>query len=165
MNNAEDSFRQLLADAPFDDTHRRAHRDEVRKRAVLAFDETAADSIPNTLGVEHSSRESFTRRRVVRLGWAAAVAAILIGVLAAWYGRADRSSPTNNSLNDLAIARAEARALADQKLTASLKRLNDFEDDQLAAAFDLGVEACLSEHGDQIAWASERSLETRGQPN
>jgi hypothetical protein len=165
MNNAEDRFRQLLADAPFDDSYRQAHRDEVRERALLAFDETVAARIPSTLDVDGRSQGSFTRRHVARLGWAAAIAATLIGVLAAWYGRADRSLLIKDSPNELAAAQVEARALADQKLIASLKRLNDFEDDQLAAAFDLGVEACLSEHGDQIAWASERSLDTLRQPN
>jgi len=155
MNNAEDTIRQLLADVPFDDSHRREHRDEVRERALLVFDEAAADRIPTTLSVDDASPGRFARRRVVRLGLAAAIAASLVGVLAAWYGSADRSTP----------AQGEAIAQADRRFIASLERLNDFEDDQLAAAFDVGIDACLSEHNYQTALASKDSPRILAQPN
>jgi len=155
MNNAEDTIRQLLADAPFDDSYRREHRNEVRERALLAFDEAAADRVSTTLVVEDASPRRSTRRRVARLGLAAAIAASLVGVLAAWYGGADRSTP----------AQGEAIAQADRRFIASLKRLSDFEDDQLAAAFDVGVDACLSEHYYQTALASKDSLRILAQPN
>jgi hypothetical protein len=155
MNNAEDTIRQLLADAPFDDSYRREHRDEVRERALLAFDEAAADRIPTTLGVEDVSPRRSTRRRVARLGLAAAIAASLVGVLAAWYGGADRST----------TAQGEAIAQADRRFIASLQQLNDFKDDQLAAAFDVGIDACLSEHYYQTALASKDSPRILAQPN
>lgn len=164
MNGAEDSFRELLTDAPFDDSYRGAHRDEARERALRAFDDAATAGVI-ALGLGHSSLRQSFRRRAVRIAAISAVAASLCGALITWHERSGTASSPGKSADPIAASQFKALALADQKLVAALNLLSDFDDDRADATFDRGVQACLGEHYSQIASLGEGPLETRDQQN
>lgn len=150
MNNPEDNFRELLTDAPFDGSYRDEHRNEVRERALRAFDEVAAGGAPATVSLGDSSRRQFSRRRAVRMAAALVAAASLCGALVAWHERSDKASSPSESPDRRVASQSDARALADQKLVASLNLLSGF-DEEGTTTFDRGVQVCLGEHYSRIA--------------
>jgi hypothetical protein len=147
MKSAEETIRELLQACPFDETIRDEHRREVLQRALNEYDAAAARGADAAAGASKSLPVRFARRPVVRHAIAAALAASLGAALAYWYVRND-GSPSPNQLQ--AASQAAALEKAHRELAAALKQLRYFEEER-AASFALGVQACLGEHDSQMA--------------
>lgn len=141
MNDNEKRFREMLSDLPFDATPRSEHLDSLRELVLGAFDEASAEASLVKVELREPSQRRSTRRPVVWKSLTAVVAASVLGVLAALHGSFDDASAPNRSPTE----QSHALTAADQNLVAALSQLSEYDEENVASTFDLGIQVCLVE--------------------
>ncbi len=154
MNHDDERFGELLRNVPFDDAFRQQHFDDVCERALRAFDQAAIQG-PITVANRTDPRRSwFTRRRVVRIAVAVAVAASIGAVMLTWQ-RGGSDPWGSDTPAGRPVVRTEAQRQADENLLAAVSVLNELADDRTAPGFDRGIEVCLVDRDAQIAFVEQ----------
>jgi len=149
--NERQAFEELLGDGHFDDSVSDQHQSDLRSRVLQAFDQTSCEmAVVELCTPSAGQRQCASWNR--SFGYAVILAVGLIGLVAVWFYRGDRSAELPMVQQPTA-----ADVTEDSQLLASLAKVNAFRDEVSREAMFDAIAMCELDHEGRMLFDAPNS--------